>query len=311
MDLQNKVAVFGNTDKKLGHIFFYTMPEFLISKEKLEEIFQEAGLEQNLFPLPVRAVDAYRRATTESEVYGIPFGNCFINYLIREVACDEDAVLRQVVEEVVDSQKKRLEFTPGVCQFILNKRTQELEIEYQRLFQPRPTNTQAVETLIDEVKSRYQQYLTHFTSRAVRNVVIALLREMRPTAIRPTGGVYFVHDQYTEKLETLVKFIRLLKNGAEAWTIPLVDGEDMRALITIKFREQTRTVLSQLAEVLKKQSPTPYEVQQSLGKAKETLEAIREYENNLKTSMEDLDFECQYIQKQMLVLLNKITEQIA
>ncbi|NSW83926.1 MAG: hypothetical protein HPY90_11775 [Syntrophothermus sp.] len=305
MDLKNKVAIFGNVEKKLGHIFFYSLSEQLITKEKLEENFAKSGLDMDLFPHTIRPVDAFRRATTECETYGVPYGDCFVNYLIREVACDRDLVLRQVVEEVVDSKKKRLSFTPDVAKLILNRSSEQLIIEYNQLFQPDPLNPEAVLELISRAKLLYNQYLTHYTSRAVRNVVIQVLHGMKPTVIRPSGGVYFVQDQYSDDLDKLVQFIRLLEGQSEAWTIPLVDSEDMRAMITVKFREQVRSSLMQLSETLKKENVSSYEITQSLSRAKETLDAVREYEQALKTSMEDLELECEIIQKQMLVLLEK------
>ena len=109
----------------------------------------------------------------------------------------------------------------------------------------------------------------HFKiSEITRNpVIMSILKSMAPTPVRPSGGVYFVPAQHTDRLEAMLRFVKLLDHG-EGEKVPLIDTTDMRNLVTRKLLDHLRETLRACEEGVSNQLPK--------GQMKEILEHARQ-----------------------------------
>lgn len=295
INLQDKAAV-TNADRFLGQLCWYTIHDSVrVTREELEELFKESGVDMKHLPGPVRPVDVFRRATSKVERTGIPLDKeRSLNLLTREVKSDRDGVARQLVIEEVDSRNVRLKYNTAAT--LLYKRDTENVIPVMH------SDDTLVKEAVEAALAHYKELLGRYDGTHIRRLVAKILATMNPTAVRPSGGVLFVPEKYKDELASLQRLVQGLR--CEFYSVPLVDSRDIREMVYDKLNEQVNETLKVLAEALKSEGLTQKKVGALLTDAKTLLDSVREYEEVLEKDLSSLRSKVELVKMQMLSLLN-------
>jgi len=299
MDLKNKVAMDERDGHFLGRLCWYTIHEQLgLAREQLEELFEQSGVDKKFLPHPVKEVDVFRRATSRVERNGIPLDkDRSMNLLVREVNSTKDGVARQIVIEIVDAKNVRLDYKPAVTLLFVRK-TGRINTQVH-------VADPAAEGAARQAEELYEALLGKYEGDHVRRMVNNILSSMRPTAVRPSGGVYFVPEKYREELFALERLVRLL--GCEFFTIPVVDSVDTREMVKKKLEDQVLAAIASLADALRQENLTQKQVVALMEETKKLIADVQEYEALLEKDLSDLRHKVGLLKMQAVELLNRET----
>ncbi|KXG75515.1 hypothetical protein AN618_18880 [Fervidicola ferrireducens] len=278
----------GNVKRNfLGHLCWYTIYDVKVTRDEMIKKFAEAGMPAKYLPNPISAVDAFRRATAELEENRLPSHDKFVNYLVREVVCDKNVVIRHLIKEVVDAKNVRLEYSK-VAEIIFRREDESIKIiDY------------GANGKVANLESLYKEYRNSYNGQHIRRIVRTVLADMNPAAARPSGGVYFIPLQYEEGLFALEKLVKLLQG--EFFTMPVIDQEKSRDMLYQKFKEQIRENIKQMADILKA-GASKNETVKIINESKKMFEQIREYEELLNRDLNDLKTEVEILKDQIVSL---------
>ena len=128
VNTENLVGVTGaKATDVLGNVVWYSIGKGLITPKALREKLVNSGVGESWMPNPIRAVDAYRRATKFKKRVPSDIPNQYINYMVREVYADKELAIRHLVAETVDQDGKRLNYNSEAGRIILNKKDNSLK----------------------------------------------------------------------------------------------------------------------------------------------------------------------------------------
>lgn len=234
----------------LGSLTWYTLHEVEVTRDQIRDRLLASGLDEKFTPKAIFPADAFRRATSEVETRRLPQGDgTFVNLLVREVHADTDEILRHLVRETVDGQNRRLRYEQ-VAEIRLDKSTNTCQTYSTQ------TLSQEEGEALREAAQRYGRYRDAYQSRHLREIVLDVLEEMNPIAVRPSGGVYFVPDENEKNLAKLQNFVRALGNGSDLWMMPVLDGTESRAVIRSSLDQEVedtaQRVVADLAKMLER-----------------------------------------------------------
>ncbi len=280
----------GKGNECLGSLCWYTVYDVKISRSCLEDKFIDAGVDLFYMPNPIKPIDAFRRATAELEENKLPRGETFQNYLVREVLCDKASVIRQLIRETVDSKNVRLEYTK-VGEIIFNRDCEQIRIV-----------DCGAGYRLNKVEDLFIKYKENYDGQHLRRVVRTIIADMNPTAVRPSGGVYFIPQKYQGKLLTLEKLVKSL--DGEFFSIPVIDQENSRDMLYQKFKEQVGQSIAQMKDVLQSSQASKSEIVRVIDKSKKMFKQIEEYENLLNRNLADLKVGVDVLKEQIIALLD-------
>ena len=106
----------------LGWVAWYGISDPMVKYDDLKKKVIDLGLDVSALPAPLRAGDSFKRACRYAEQKKLPYGNLFINTMIRSVSQNTETVERHLVVEIVDANGRRLEYEVA-AHLILDKFT--------------------------------------------------------------------------------------------------------------------------------------------------------------------------------------------
>ncbi len=286
----------------LGSLTWYTLREVEITRDQILSRLRDAGLHEKFAPKPILPSDAFRRATSEVETRRLPQGDgTFINLLVREVHSDNEEVLRHLVRETVDGGNRRLRYEQ-VAEIRLDKATNTCQT-----YSTQTLSHEEGEAL-HEARSRYDRYREAYQSRHLREIVLDMLEEMNPLAVRPSGGVYFIPSEHETKLTKLQSFVRSLGNGSDFWTMPVMDGADSRAVIRSSLAQEvedtTKRVIGDMAKLLDRKGEVSEADQRRALLELHRLQALTtQYQDVLQDKLFEAETNIQVAERQIRSLL--------
>jgi hypothetical protein len=274
--------------KYLGALAWYSISDCLITRNQLAERLSQAGLEERFLPGELNIRDAFRRACHAGERKREPAGdNNFVNILIRQVKADSRDMVVQVVKEVVDAKNIRLSYEPMVELTLLDG-----EITVRELVDVLPEDI-AINAAY-AIVNRFQVVKNHYEGYHIRDLVMRVLRECDPVAVRPSGGVYFVPQVHEEKLQALKSFVNSLaeysvtSNTSSMWSIPVIDVEEHRQMIRVSLEEQVNAeserLISEMTEIIKSGKTIRQKTaKQYIDRVRNLARLVKDYKDLLET----------------------------
>jgi hypothetical protein len=276
----------------LGRILWFTVSEMRINYSQLESAFQNAGIDEKYLPKEISPRDAFRRATKIAEAKRIKLdSDRYLNLLVREVKMSDTEIVRQLVREVVDSGNVRLEYLPVA----------NLKLENDKDFIAEPIVDQC-ELLNDEsiallkVENEFDRCKDNYNGRHVRELVQNILSGCDPVAVRPSGGVYFIPEQYSQTVHGLSDMIRELSQysidteRSRMYSVPVISAEEHRVMITESLEDQVKgdsqAIITEMAKMLKDgKTITPKLAESYINKVKGLRKLVEKYEDVLSTEV--------------------------
>ena len=253
--------------KFIGAIVWFTINEAMITRDEIVKLFVDNGLDERFVPNPIKAVDAFRRATSRAEVeYDYPGNKRTATLYIDEVDYDDERVVQHIFRKVRDRQALVLDHTQvGEAIFYRQSRTarrqgvggESVKFSMKRA-QLSEDEQEIAAKFIDDVHRSYERGKQFITGQALRGMVRNYVVSTNAISVRPSGGVYFVHKSRIETIDALSRVVEQLGNGSVIHTLPLIDTDQQRGMLTEAFQDEVvdecEKLLKELAEVNEKHS---------------------------------------------------------
>lgn len=272
----------------LGRILWFTVSDMKVSAEQLQQAFINAGIDENHLPKPISPRDAFRRATKTAEAKRIDMGKGkYLNLMVREVKMEKDEIVRQLVREIVDSKNVRLDYKP-IANMIL-------EDESYRCEELSTTNNEEFTALL-KVENEFENCKNNYNGRHVRELVTNILYTCKPVGVRPSGGVYFVPEEYATTVTALSDLVQELASysitieRSRLWSIPVIDAQEHRVMVTESLEDQvksdSKSLIAEMVKILKgERKITQRTAEQYINRVKELKSKVAEYEDMLNTEV--------------------------
>ncbi|WP_047981734.1 DUF6744 family protein [Ornithinibacillus contaminans] len=293
------VGVNDNQEGTIGNLFWYSIGNHLITREELEQKFNQSSIDHAWLPNPIRLSDAFRRATREIQQKKVPSSDPkkFLNFLTREVYSDTEMIQRNVVIETVDQSGKRLEYNSNAAVIKLDKNDGSIKVEVQE-------GQEQAEQLAREAEERFEKYSTYYASQNLRIMIAKILGSLAPTQVRPNGGVYFIPSTYENELGKLNDLVNLL-NNSEAYSIPLFDTKDNRGMVNKKLHDDMLSVMKHCDSVLNKEGIPLSQVKEAIAEAKRIADTFKTYQSVVNLDVEVLSKNLNSIRSKSMLLIQK------
>lgn len=221
----------------LGCLAWYSVRNAEPTRDEIAASLRKAGFDEQIYtPKAIFASDAFRRATSSVEISRVPLNEYpdddrKANILVREVLKDREKIVRHLVREVVDADNQRLDYRE-TASLTLDRKSETLKVTpFTFLLEP---ETQA----LMQARQRYEHQREHYDSNAVRQIVLRILRDCDPIAVRPAGGVYFVHQKHLDTVERLGTFLRNISDESRMWVVPVANDQSQREMVSASVTEQ-------------------------------------------------------------------------
>jgi hypothetical protein len=297
----------------LGHLTWYSVKETRIPPGKLRELFSIAGIPPAYLPEDPTPIGAFKRATTElSEVFEEKLDdNRTAVYLVRQIASDDMEIVKSIMREVRDKTNKRLSYNEiGRAHFDKDRK------------EPRWYANTGCEKIITQLEELYSQYEQFITAKQVRAFLHRIIHGLDPTLVRPSGAVYFIphiHSDMVARLETLMTSLEpygISTFSSTFESIPLIDADKTRALVTARFEEQNTLevdrALNELTLLLKSGSEvTPATAGKYVSKVKDLRSVIGKYESLLQTELAISKTKTDILHQQVTLLIERVNQKPA
>lgn len=178
---------------------------------------------------------------------------------------------RRVTEKAQDNGEK-------VVYGVLDYTQKDIdEVSYDqgtKIILDKATGTVNVEgELREEVLRQIDEYRGTLTDDDVRQFLRGVIRKCYGLAKRPTGGIYFVPEQYLEVVENAQKALDRMGLGAKLYIERIVDGQQERDIV---WDSVTDTVTSEIDKVLA-----------NAERVEKRVKSVQGYQENL-VSLDDL-----------------------
>ncbi len=255
----------------LGHLVLYSVFDGQVTPEALAAWFAEFGLDAAFLPGPLRAVDAFERVTGRDGArvkYPLdeqPAGRRrrgetdtagrVATLMVRHVSRDRERITRHIVREVRDSGATRLSYDTrlGECTFDYapgdgnGAGALHVDLDHAAV-RALPTDEQArVAELLAEISAGYHGHCAYVSADKLRGVVRKYIEGLNAIRVRPTGGVYFVHNQHAQALAALRELVSRFGGKSHLSRIPLPDQAEMREMVVNAFATKAAEDLNRLA----------------------------------------------------------------
>ncbi len=197
-----------------------------------------------------------------------------------------------------DLKYRRFNDGNGECSFqIYEEKVEQGELEFDKIFKiildkkdgslssRRPLAGTRLEDL-------YNHACETLDSNQLRNLILKVVKnECHAISMRPSGGIYFIDDQFKDTLDRLRDLFSKF-DGAKLQVIPVYNNDDTNdAIETAATSHLTTTIESTVEELKKKFSKGKVErsdITAAKNRAKEAMEKIDIHKENLREAYEDL-----------------------
>lgn len=258
---------------------------------EVEDVFEQLGLDVDLLPPPPRPIDAFRKATaTVAAKYPLSEGSTItVTLETKEVSRSADEVVRHVMRTVKSEGKLSPAQRVAELRFLRGSRRDSDEFRFS--IRPNvPANERArLRQLISMAVDEYTVFVENLTANSIRWVLRAHLDQLAAVAVRPSGGVYFVSNEYDTTVLALQKFMNHLGDGCYLHRLPLLDEPEQRAMVNSAMESSVETDIRELMRDIRTYTGrksydnriSPAKYAEFNGRLQATLQTAKDYGHRL------------------------------
>jgi hypothetical protein len=318
----------------LGHLVMYSIFEGEVTPAQIQLWFTQLGLDGAFLPGPIRAVDAFEKVTGPSGIrhsYPLddPAGTARrrrrspqdgkgreATLMIRHVRRDKDQIVRHLVREVRDEASVKLSYDTCLaeCTFRRDQAptaehgagTLIVAPDYAAIRQLPPGEHDKVGQVLTEIQDAYRRNCAYLTADRLRAVIRGYTEGLNAIRVRPTGGVYFVHQAHAATLAALRELVSRFGDGSHLSRIPIPDQDEMREMIITAFTTRSRDELSKLATDIaaaQRDGATEATVNALYKRFRDLQASAAEHAQLLNTSLDDATAALRLVNAQLASLL--------
>lgn len=240
-------------DAILGQVTWYSIPEETIDHDVVLNLCKAQGIE-NYAPATPRPPDVFRRACkAAAHKVGRKEDPQRFSYEFKSIDHDDQEILVKLVRETVDAATNKGIDWDRMANVTFRRDTQTIDVVEL------PDLDDLGRNAISVLKDTFHAENGKVNSAHLRRMIQSVLHDCLSTAIRPSGGIYFVTQAHVDKLTKLANVINGLPTGTSMHLLPLIDTADQRqmlqAAIEGELAEEMDSHLSKIVEALKAGKP--------------------------------------------------------
>lgn len=230
-------------DRHLGLLVLYSVAEVAVQHADLAQHLTDVGLGDDI-PRRPADVDVFRRTCSDAQRKRRPIDGepgQYVNVLVRDVTNDEDEVVKRIVCEVVDKQKRVLAYSE-VYDVTFAKATSTVDVRrIGRAIHP------SADEVAMEIASEYRRLVGTVNGACIRDVIARILDKAEATSLRPGGGSYFVERSHALTVAGLEAFAAEIE-GTLVHSVPLPDDPKQRQNLINAFEDQAKVDIERQIE---------------------------------------------------------------
>jgi hypothetical protein len=236
-------------DCVLGYIAWFSVEDAAYDAERLAKDFDRLNLSTALLPAPIRADDAFEKASKEIDRFKYAVaGDSTAEIMVRDVSRDKEAITRHLIREVKDSQGKRLLYE-RVGELVFYRAISRGGVVKQKSARCQgrlvnnlsPSERQVLSPKIEEFHQAYSRFKDFHDGQKIRGVLRDYLTYLNAVQMKPS--VYFVHATRAEELERLKEFADGL-GTASMMLLPQADLPRLRQEVIDAFQVEAEKDLA-------------------------------------------------------------------
>lgn len=237
----------------LGRLMWYHVETSLrIPWRDINQQLISLGLTEQI-PPPPRNHDVWRRVTTAAERRKVPtpVEGVFDNYRCVEVSgTGDELVTKRIVREQVDRKGHKLHYEQ-IVDLTLHRSTGKIDEKWlENENAPGDYHSAASRpeagNMVQEIRTEFNLWKDSLGHYAIRQWIRRTIQAYGATAVRPSGGIYFLREEYADKVEALEDFVASFQGQSECHSLPLVDDAKQREMVKKAFEAETNGEIDNL-----------------------------------------------------------------
>lgn len=246
-------------DHYLGLVTVFSVSKVDVPHHELEAHLTRVGLAEYVPGRPADA-DVFRRTSKRLQRNRQATGDAgvSVNVMVRDVADDEDQIVRRLVCELVDRGNRTLGYSE-VYDLVFTKpsrkHSRSSNLDVRRIGE---SVHPAADEVATEIVSEYNRLVGTVDDGAIRNVISRALDGAHAVSLRPGGGCYFADRSEAKVIAGLEDFASHIP-GTMVHSIPLPDDLKQRANLIDAVEDQSKTDIEremvEIRELLTKGEP--------------------------------------------------------
>lgn len=288
-------------DASLGRLCWYSVPESASTKyHHFIGNLLSHGINEATPPAP-RGVDVFKRACTDAQHDTVEDGRK-VRYSVRPTGHDSEKVWRNIIREELDATEHVLEYSD------LGKVTYDRKTDHVSAHEGFTGNGEAVYA---RIKSYFEANIDLLTAYAIREFARKNLeRNLHAIVVRPSGGLYFVQNDFLDGLEAIENVVNEVE-GAMFHSLPLVDNDKQRTMLRDAFENESvgeiDRLLGEAGEILNSEGSISKKKFLSFRDEYEAITSkVAEYSDLLDVAMEATSFRLETMNDVLMELFGRI-----
>ena len=290
-NLDQFIAVTGETSSVLGKIVYFSLADVMIDREKLQEICDSMGIPYYGGGRQTDA-NAFRRATSDISDRIKADGHIYKVYC-RDNEKGADVLSRELVKETLDASTNRYAKLANI-QYI--SKTGQLLLSSPE-FDPLVSPYQYYR----EAEMLFEQYRRCAGRKHIETLTSNLLDAMQAVKINIHGRLYFVPRSHMEQVTLFEDFVELLnqhnlsKGELTVNSMPVMDSEKQRKKMASEFyaavRKEIALYQEKVEDLITSDSRSCAIMYRWVSKIDALEQKKQEYEVVLRQNLDQLDDE--------------------
>jgi hypothetical protein len=222
----------------LGSLCWYSLSSSLhLEHQEFLARVAASGLDVTTVPLFPDGADVYRRAIKENALYRVTNPDDSVSsYMIRPWVMDDHAIIHQIVcEKNASRTTSQLRYIV-LGNIVYDRQTEQISLQ----FVGDPVFEQVAQQLHESVRDYFSYWRGYLPDQPIRAMIRRFLDRWNATAVRPSGGIYFVSNIEHDNLLHLESLINGLPgNQASFHVLPLIDDRKQREMLKKAFEDES------------------------------------------------------------------------
>jgi hypothetical protein len=309
----------------LGSLLWFSISEADVNLDDARKELINQNLDTRTLRDNLRPIDAFRKSTREfahkfKEINGVRS-----ELMVRPVGEDGEFAHRHLILErtVVRAGKKRQIFYEKVGEIVFTRGVKKngeysghgVEATRTTAHLSTPLTTEEdgwLSAHLNTMQARFEHYLTHLDSHAVRTYVREYIKNLSGTLVKESGSLYFVKQGHVDEVSRLGAWVHSV--GSQFHSLPLLNLVEQREMIKEAFEEETIKETERLmGEVAKILSDPNRKIEEKTFdayglRAAELSAKVHEYNQMLGTRVDRAATEIGLLVQQVNALAGRIRE---
>ena len=304
-----------NDTKFLGRLFWYTIGETLAPIDEYSEFVKINNITRELVPNAPKPKNAWRRATKDMEHAEELDDDTTVEFMTRRLNKD----VRHFVREVKNTKKGRLEYEELIkWTYVKAEKGRSEYVSWNPLVddESRIKDIAKYHRKMGDIKERYEK---SFTEHEIRRAIRDILEQSRQISLKSSGGVYFIPEQYAEKLTDIKSVLTHINKWgqssfrSELWQVPVISNNEQRDMIEQGIREETVSYADSKMKEIKELLENGEEITQKryttlITELKKVEERKNEYAEIIGRNLETCDEQLDIMKLQIRKLADNVKE---